>query len=146
MIKTPKLYFLDTALVCALTRQVNGESALAGQMGGSLLEGWVVAEAVKFFFNKGQTADLYFWRSSDGLEVNLILRLQGGLIPVEIKLTATPTLHHLKPMATFKKLAGLPESAPALLVCRVAEQRSLTNGTTAIPWHEFPAWLSKASA
>ena len=78
IVKSPKLYFLDSALACSLTRQPGGEAALAGAMGGSLFEGLIVSEAHKVFALRGRRPDLYFWRSHDGLEVDLVLRLPGG--------------------------------------------------------------------
>ena len=61
--------------------QVFNNAALTGQMGGALFEGMVVIEAVKTFANRGQRPDLYFWRSHDGLEVDLIIRVNGRLLP-----------------------------------------------------------------
>ncbi|RMF86458.1 MAG: ATP-binding protein, partial [Nitrospirae bacterium] len=98
VVKRPKLYLLDPGLVCTLTRQPSGEAALAGPLGGPLLEGWVVAEAVKLFANLGRRPDLYFWRSHDGLEVDLLVGVAGRLLPVEVKLTATPTPRHTAPL------------------------------------------------
>ena len=89
IVKSPKLYFLDSALAAALTRQPAAEAALAGAMGGALFEGFVVSEAYKVFAIAGKRPDLFFWRSHGGLEVDLVLMLSSGLVPVEIKLTAT---------------------------------------------------------
>ncbi|MFL6192774.1 MAG: ATP-binding protein, partial [Thermoanaerobaculia bacterium] len=73
VIKSPKLYFLDSALVCSLTRQPGAEAALAGAMGGHLFEGLIVSEAYKVYALLGKRPDLYFWRSQDGLEIDLVL-------------------------------------------------------------------------
>ena len=98
VVKTPKIYFYDPALVSLLTRQPNAASALAGPMGGPLLEGWVITEAVKAFLSLGKRPDLYFWRSHDGLEVDLLIVIDGKLQPVEIKLSATPGSGHIDPI------------------------------------------------
>lgn len=139
--KAPKFYYLDTALVTNLTRQPGAEAALAGPMGGALLEGWVVSEAVKVFAARGEKPDLYYWRSHDGLEVDLLVQAQGRLWPVEIKLTATPTSQHLQPLEKFLKLAGAEAGDQHLLVCQVPEPRPLPGGHLAMPWQEFPNWL-----
>jgi hypothetical protein len=141
IIKTPKIYFLDPALVVALTRQSGAAAALAGAQGGSLFEGWVLAEAYKVFTLHGKRADLYFWRSHDQLEVDLLLPLGGRLQPVEIKLTATPTRRHVEPLRRFQELAGDAAAETGLLVCRTPEPRPLPGGALALPWWEFPAWL-----
>ena len=91
VIKAPKLYLSDPSLVCELTRQPDGPSAVAGPLGGSLLEGWVVTEATKQMANRGLRPDLYHWRSNDQLEVDLLIGAGPRLLPVEVKLTATPT-------------------------------------------------------
>lgn len=141
LVKTPKFYFIDPAIVCALTRQPSGEAAIAGPMGGALFEGLVTSEAYKVFSAYGRSADIFFWRSNDGLEVDLIIQIGHRLCPVEIKLTATPTLKHLEPLSRFASLAGKEAVGTRLLVCRVEAKKVLPGGVLALPWQEFPAWL-----
>lgn len=144
VVKSPKFYFLDAGLVSLLTRQPSAEAALSGAMAGALMEGWVVAEALKAFTAAGRKPELYFWRSHDGLEVDLLMAIQGKLLPVEIKLTATPTLAHLAPLNRFIELAS-PEAAEAgWLVCQCTKERRLAGGHLAIPWHKFTARLAQA--
>jgi len=141
IVKSPKLYFLDSALVCALTRQPGAEATLAGAMGGPLFEGFLISEAYKVFAILGKRPDLYFWRAQQALEVDLVLRLSTGLVPIEIKLTATPTLKHAEVLTRFKALAGKDASSEGILVCRTPERIQLPNGNLALPWTEFAVWL-----
>jgi uncharacterized protein len=141
LIRSPKLYFLDSGLAAALTRQPGAEAALAGAMGGVLFEGFVVSEAFKVYAIEARRPELHFWRSQDGLEVDLLLSLPGGLVPVEIKLTATPTLKHADALVRWKQLAGRNAAGPGLLVCNVPEPRDLPAGNRALPWRQFPGWL-----
>jgi uncharacterized protein len=141
VIRAPKLLFLDSGLVSALTRQPSDEAALAGAMGGPLLEGWVISETIKLFAAAGQRPDVHFWRSNDGLEIDLLVGLGGRLLPVEVKLTATPTATHAAPTARFNELARDESHGRGLLVCRVTQRRELPGGVLALPWHEYPAWL-----
>jgi predicted AAA+ superfamily ATPase len=141
LVKSHKLYFIDSALVALLTRQPDIGAALAGPMGGALLEGWVVVEAVKSFMAAGRKPELYFWRSHDGLEVDLLIVLNGKLHPVEIKLTATPGAGHIDPINRFIAMAGSEASDTGLLVCRTESARALPDGHVALPWRDFPAWL-----
>jgi predicted AAA+ superfamily ATPase len=143
LIKSPKVYFLDTALAAWLTRQPAAAAAVAGSMGGVLFEGWVVSEAVKAFALQGCPPDVFFWRSHDGLEVDLIIQAGGRWIPIEIKLTATPTLRHLEPLNQFRALAGEKAMATGVLVCQVEQRQSLPHGHLALPWRQFPAWLQE---
>jgi len=143
VVKSPKLYLADSGIACTLTRQPSAEAALAGAMGGALFEGWVVSEAVKAFTHHGRRPELYFWRSHDGLEVDLLIRIADRLVPVEIKLTATPTPRHVQPLERFKHLAGPTATPQGLLVCRASQPRPLPHGHLALPWHEFPNWLQE---
>jgi uncharacterized protein len=142
VVRSPKLYFLDPALAATLTRQPSAEAALAGAMGGALFEGLVVAEAVKALTHAGRRAELYFWRSHDGLEVDLLLPVGGRLVPVEIKATATPTPRHAAPLDRFRQIAGDAAAEHGLLVCRVAEPRPLPGGHLALPWWQLPGWIT----
>jgi predicted AAA+ superfamily ATPase len=145
VVKTPKLYFLDPTPVCDLTMQPGAAAALAGAMGGALFEGLMIAEAIKAFTNRGMRPQVWFWRTQDGHEVDLVIAAGGKLIPVEIKLTATPTVRHADPLARFVKVAGA-EAEPGLLVCRVERDTPFTEGHRALPWQRFPAWLAKRLA
>ena len=101
----------------------------------------VVSEAVKAFTLLGHLPDLFFWRSHDGLEVDLIVLVNGRLLPVAIKLTATPTLRHLEPLHKFRALAGEEAAESSVLVCRVEQPQPLPHGNLALPWRRFPTWL-----
>ena len=137
LIKSPKLYFIDSAVVCALTKQPDADSALAGSMGGAFFEGWIISETVKVFTNKGLKPDIYYWRSHDGLEVDLIIQSGSKLIPVEIKLTATPSLKHTEPLNKFKSIAGNLSSDTGILVCQVEKITALPFGNIALPWSQY---------
>lgn len=141
VIKTHKLYLMDPAIVCYLTRQPGMEAALAGAMGGTLFEGLVIIEAAKCFTNAGLKPALWFWRSHDGLEVDMILQVASKLVPVEIKLTQTPTVSQIDSLKRFRALHEKESCDPGILVCRVERQQPLPHGITAIPWQDFPGWL-----
>ena len=89
-IKTPKVYFYDTGLVCYLTRWSSPEVAESGAMSGALLENYAVSEIMKGYQNAGQTPYLYYYRDRDAKEIDVILEGDGKLCPLEIKKTATP--------------------------------------------------------
>ncbi|MBQ5343175.1 MAG: ATP-binding protein [Oscillospiraceae bacterium] len=89
-IKTPKVYFYDTGLVCYLTRWSSPEVAESGAMSGALLENYTVSEIMKSYQNAGLEPYLYFYRDRDSKEIDIILEGDGKLCPLEIKKTATP--------------------------------------------------------
>ncbi|HVT61431.1 MAG TPA: hypothetical protein VHR45_23910 [Thermoanaerobaculia bacterium] len=61
---------------------------------------------------------------------------------IEIKLTATPTLHHAAVLDRWRTLAGSAAAPKGVLVCRIAEQTALPSNNLALPWQEFPRWLA----
>ena len=89
-IKTPKVYFYDTGLVCYLTRWSSPEVAESGAMSGALLENYTVSEIMKSYQNAGLEPYLYFYRDRDAKEIDVILEGDDRLCPLEIKKTATP--------------------------------------------------------
>jgi predicted AAA+ superfamily ATPase len=89
-IKTPKVYFYDTGLVCYLTRWSSPEVAESGAMNGALLENFTVSEIMKSYQNAGLEPYLCFYRDRDAKEIDVVLEGDGKLCPLEIKKTATP--------------------------------------------------------
>ena len=89
-VKTPKLYFHDTGLVCYLTKWSSAETAMNGAMNGALLENYTVSEILKSYQNTGKEAFLYYYRDKDTKEIDLIMEGDGQLHPIEIKKTITP--------------------------------------------------------
>ena len=90
LVKTPKLYFYDTGLVCHLTRWSSAETLEAGAMSGAILENYVVSEITKTYLNCGIEPYLYYYRDKDAKEIDLVLEQGGVLNPIEIKKTANP--------------------------------------------------------
>lgn len=89
-IRTPKLYFYDTGLVCYLTRWSSAEVAEKGAMSGALLENFAISEIAKSYQNAGRSPYLYFYRDRDAKEIDVVLEENGKLYPLEIKKTAAP--------------------------------------------------------
>ena len=89
-IKTPKLYFYDTGLVCYLTRWSSPQVAESGAMSGALLENFTVSEIVKSYQNVGREPFIHYYRDRDAKEIDVILEGDGKLCPLEIKKTAMP--------------------------------------------------------
>ena len=90
LVKTPKLYFYDTGLVCYLTKWSSSETLECGAMNGAILENYVVAEIRKTYLNCGKEPYLYYYRDKDAREIDIVLEHDGILNPIEIKKTANP--------------------------------------------------------
>jgi predicted AAA+ superfamily ATPase len=136
LIKTPKLYWLDTGIVCFLLGLKEEDAVLGGPMAGPLFETAVVAELAKAFLHRGLPPPLWYWRSREGWEVDLLVELGGKLHPVEIKATATPRPAHAGAVVRWRKLAG-GRTGSGLLITRAAEASALVPGVRVLPWHRL---------
>ncbi len=88
LVKTPKLYFYDTGLVCYLTKWSNAETLVNGAMNGAVLENYVVAEIMKTYLNSGKEPYMYYYRDKDAKEIDIVIEHDGVLNPIEIKKTS----------------------------------------------------------
>lgn len=102
-IKTPKVYFYDSGLVCYLTKWSSPEVAESGAMSGALLENYTISEIVKGYQNSGLEPYLYFYRDRDATEIDLIIEGDGMLCPIEIKKTATPDKRIIRTFSVIDK-------------------------------------------
>ncbi len=89
MVKSPKIYFTDTGTLCHLTGITEPKHAIAGPMAGAIFETMVVTDIYKRYLSRGDMPRLYFWRTSAGVEIDLLIDINNRLIPIEIKHTAT---------------------------------------------------------
>ncbi|HAN09636.1 MAG TPA: ATPase [Clostridiales bacterium] len=90
IVKTPKLYFLDTGLCTYLTKWGTPETLEAGAMSGAIFETWVVSEIIKSYYNEGKRPPLYYYRDKDMKEIDVIIYENGTVYPVEIKKSGNP--------------------------------------------------------
>ncbi len=142
IVKSPKIYFLDSALAAFLTRQPSADALGAGNMAGAFFEGFIISEAVKCFFNHGKKPELFFWRSHDGLEIDLLCQAGGNLYPIEIKRNATPKPKFLESVNRFKQLANAHYTmGRGLLVCQAEKPTALPNENQSLPWRKFYSWM-----
>ncbi|EKE06428.1 MAG: hypothetical protein ACD_19C00014G0042 [uncultured bacterium] len=100
IIKSPKLYFIDTGLVSYLTKWDSPENLKAGAMSGALFETYVVVEVIKKFINQGKEPSIYYLRDKEGHEVDLVVE-ENGLHLIEIKLSASVKEEHFKNLNYF---------------------------------------------
>lgn len=89
LVKTPKLYFMDTGLCSYLTGWLNPDVLERGAMSGAMFETWVTSEIIKSYLHNGRSPRVYFYRDKDKREVDLLIEESGTLYPIEIKKTAS---------------------------------------------------------
>ena len=131
LVKTPKLYFLDTGLCAWLTEWSSPETLEAGAMSGAILETWIVTEMLKAWWHNGRNAPFYFYRDKDQKEVDLLIVLDGTIYPLEFKKTASPDKNAVRHFEVLKKLK-LPVG-PGGVICLATQMIPLTAAVSAIP-------------
>jgi len=114
LVKTPKIYFADVGTLCYLTGLKDQEHAAAGPMGGAIMETAVVTEIIRTLTHQGVDPQVYFWRTSTGVEVDIIIETAGSLVPVEVKLSATPRPAFSSSIKIFQKDYGEKGYFPAM--------------------------------
>ena len=132
LVKTHKVYFMDTGLAAYLCRWPDAATIENGAMDGAFLETYVVTEIVKSYYNAGKFPDLYYYRDVDKKEIDLLLTAGQALIPIEIKKSKSP-LGADKNFGVLERLHA--EVKPGLVVCMADELLPLNR----------KAWLCPAS-
>ena len=133
LIKSPKLYFLDTGLLCYLLQVRSPQELIHRAERGAIFESFVVAELYKNFMHRGEQAGLYFWRDAAGHEVDVIIDLGNTLTPVEVKSGQTVASDFFDNLKYWQKLSG-DETAPAALVYG-GDQSAKRSRVFVYPWY-----------
>ena len=115
LVKSPKLYFLDTGLLCYLLRIRSAEDLRVHAARGAVFETFVISELLKSQYHHAAEPDLYFWRDSAGHEIDLVIDQGQDLVAVEIKSSETIADDFFKGLDFWRTLPG-QEHAPAALV------------------------------
>ena len=107
IVETPMLYFLDTGLISYLLKWLTKDTLKNGAISGQILETFVVSEIIKSFRNNGYLdMPIYFYRDKDMKEIDLIIKYNDNLYPIEIKKTASPNLSMTKNFYLLHKAIG----------------------------------------
>jgi uncharacterized protein len=112
LIKSPKLFFYDVGLAAWLNGMQSPEQITTHPLRGALFENMVMMEVLKFRLNRGLHDNLFFYRDSDGTEVDLVLEFSNGIYPIEIKSGATVSTDYFKGLRHLKKLFREPMQEP----------------------------------
>ena len=115
VVKTPKLYFYDTGLACALLRIRQAEHLKDHIITGQLFENMVVSELHKESMHRGMIPDFYFWKDHTGHEVDCLYDDGRYLYPMEIKLSQTIHSDFFNGLKYFTGLSRTPPSRAALI-------------------------------
>jgi predicted AAA+ superfamily ATPase len=131
LIKTPKLYFMDTGLCSFLGEFDTPNSLEAGAMNGSILETWAFTEILKSYWHNGLEPSIYYYRDADQKEIDFIIERNMTLYPIEIKKTSAPTLDNSKNFNLLSKLGK--KVGTGTILCLRSSALPLNNNVIALP-------------
>jgi len=129
--KSPKLYFYDTGLVCLLLNLQSSEQLFMHPIRGALFETWVLSELFKRQFNQGVRPNLYFWRDSQGHEIDVLIDKGDKLIPIEIKAGQTINSDYFKGIHYWQDLSKQKEGAQLIYA---GEENQIRSSIEILSW------------
>ena len=137
IIKTPKVYFYDTGIVCSLLGITHPSHLETHPLRGEIFENWVFAELAKYVFNRRLPFSLYFWRTHGGQEIDFLIESGRKVIAIEVK---SGKSIHPRVISQFQKiLTPWRENGYQVEAIMVygGEERFSALEVTVIPWHEL---------
>ena len=135
MVKTPKLYFMDTGLCAFLGGFDTPRSLEAGYLSGAILETWAFIEILKSYWHNGADPMIYYYRDADQREIDFVIEKNMTLYPIEVKKTSAPVADNAKQFIHLEKLKR-PVGMGAVL-CLRSSPLPLNNNVIALPVWEI---------
>ena len=135
LIKTPKLYFMDTGLIAFLCGFDTPKSLEAGYMTGAILETWAFIEIIKSYWHNGKDPLIYYYRDTDQREIDFVIEQNMTLYPIEVKKTSAPKPDNVKHFNLLKKLKK--PVGPGALLCLRPSPLPLNEQVNALPIWEI---------
>ncbi len=136
LVKTPKVYFTDVGTLCYLAGLKDPQHAASGPMGGAIMETAVLSEIVRTLTHRGIDPHIYFWRTVAGTEVDFVVETGGKLVPIEVKLSATPRPAMAAAVRTFQRdMSGA--AMPGYLIHPGDLRLPLGSDVTALPFGDL---------
>ncbi len=136
LVKTPKVYFTDVGTLCHLAGLRDAEHAASGPLGGAIVETAVLSEVVKSLIHRAIEPQVHFWRTAAGTEVDIVVAASGKLVPIEVKLSATPRPGMAAAVRTLRNDLG-EGAMPGYVVHPGDVRLPLGPGVTALPFAEL---------
>lgn len=131
LIKTPKLYFIDTGLLCFLLSIRSPKELKGHPLYGNIFETFIISELYKRMAHTGTRPPLYFWRDRTGNEVDCLIEIGQTLIPLEIKAARTVNPEFI---TNIKKFFALSMIRKGMVLYGGDHTVGTTSNIPAIPW------------
>lgn len=141
LIKSPKLYFYDTGVACSLLKLTEPAMVSTHYLYGSLFENLVISEILKSQLHAGKQASIYYWRESNGTEIDCIVeQSKKEILALEIKGGQTFTEDYLKNLKNFAKVETKVKIDKAVVY--TGKLASNMKGIRLIPWSNFSSGIN----
>ena len=124
LIKSPKIYFCDTGLACALLGVESAEQLVFDKMRGHLFENLIVTELLKHRLNEGKGANLYFYRDSNQNEIDILVSHPASLDAIEVKSAMTFSLSFEKALKKVGDWVNVPIAKRMVVYTGTLEDRN----------------------
>ncbi len=135
LIRSPKLYFLDTGLVDYLIGIKDESFLLSGPMAGAIFENAVISEIVKKEYARGIKPELYYWRSQSGKKIDLLMPARGIITPFEIKISSTIKPLFYKNLQYWLNLSG--QNSTGCLLTNCSQSLPLPQNIKNLYWKDY---------
>jgi predicted AAA+ superfamily ATPase len=136
LVKTPKVYLTDVGTLCYLAGLRDTQHAASGPMGGAIFETAAISEIFKTLLHRGIEPQIYFYRTSTGNEVDIVVEYGSRLVPLEVKLSSTPRPAMASSIKTFRE-DFKEKAAPGYVIHTGAVRLPLSSGVTALPFRDL---------
>ncbi len=133
LIKTPKMYFLDTGLACWLLGWNTPEQLINGAAWGHIFESFIFAEILKSYYNNGIVKPpLFYYRDKEKREIDLVIEDGSILYPIEIKTTGDPNKSMINAFGYLKTISD-KDIGTGAIVCLAKKRLPLSDNNWIIP-------------
>jgi uncharacterized protein len=144
LVKSPKLYFYDTGLACNLLRIESSHALNNSVFRGPLFENLIIGDLLKQYYNQGRRPALYFWRDANGrVEVDCIIEVGSGIVPVEVKASETIVTHFFDGLKRFNEISGVADEHNHIIYAG-SENQTRKNGHI-VSWRSCGALINSIS-
>lgn len=126
LIKSPKLYFLDSGLLCHLLGIRDWNSLIRSPLVGAVWETHIVGQLVRYFHVRGEKPPLWFWRTQSGEEVDVLVERGARFIGIEAKWAEVPDKNSTTGFQALSRFYGPTALARGLVACRTQRSFPLT--------------------
>jgi predicted AAA+ superfamily ATPase len=142
LVKSPKLYFYDTGLACSLLGIRDASQVGLHYLKGALFENLVINEFIKGSYHRGMLPQIYFWRDSQGKEIDCLLVDGETALPIEIKAGKTMDTSYFANLKYWRKLAQMPPDWGNVVYG--GDHTMKTGAGALLSWRDLPLMVAQS--